>query len=317
MKNKKLATVLTVLCGLVALFSLYKLIDYGVQNARTARLNAETVQLVSTEEPASVSATETDTIAETADLIAKATDSLPAVTPEPVASGADASQAPGPTATPMLKTIYSVSSNPTTPPVLLEMQSLKQKFKDTIGFLRIPCISRINFAIVQRNNTFYLNHDLTGASNVTGAAFLDEACSIWPRSRNLVIYAHNMKSGEMFGELNRMADSSILAKDPFVYFSTLYEEGTYLPIYIGVCRVEDVPFYRTDFSNEADFDAFFSILRQRSDVRLATEAVYGDDLLTLVTCVSSDSDDRFVVVLRKLRDGENPDIAKRSVFPNL
>lgn len=306
MKNKKLVTALTVLCGLVALFSLYKLIDYGVQNARTARLNAETVELIATSAPEPVSPA-----SETAQMTEALTESPAPVSESPLNSD------PLPTATPTLKTIYSISSGPTKPPVLPSMQTLKQKYSDTVGFLKIPCIARINFAIVQRNNTFYLNHDLTGASNVTGAAFLDEACSIWPRSRNLVIYAHNMKSGEMFGELNRLADTSTLARDPFVYFNTLYDEGTYLPLYIGVCRVEDVPFYRTDFSDESDFDAFCGILRDKSDIRLATEAIFGDDLLTLVTCVSSESDDRFVVILRRLRDGEDPNIAKRSVFPDL
>lgn len=306
MKNKKVLTLLSVLCGLIALFSLYKLIDYGIQNARTAHLNAETAELLASGSPESASS---------APESAPATQ-LPVESVVPVTESAPVSD-PLTTAAPTLKTIYSISSNPTKPPVILPMQTLKLKYRDTVGFLRIPCISRINFAIVQRDNTFYLNHDLTGASNVTGAAFLDEACSVWPRSQNLVIYAHNMKSGEMFGELNRMAEVSVLAKNPFVYFNTLYDEGTYLPLYIGVCGVDEVPFYRTDFSDEADFDAFCQILKEESDVRLATDAIFGDDLLTLVTCISSESDDRFVVVLRKLRDGENPDIAKRSVFPNL
>lgn len=298
MNNKRFTVLLTVVCGLVAVFSLGQLVSYWIQNSGSDRLNSQIVEIIeATEAPVSVPSA-----------------AVPA-TKAPLRCESEAPASPDPTAAPTLRTIYSVTSAPTMPPVLSSMREVHLRWPDVVGYLKVPCVPRIDFAVVQRNNTFYLDHDISGAKNVTGAAFLDEACSVWPRSTNLVIYAHNMKSGLMFGELRRMADTSVLAKDPFVSFNTLYEEGTYVPLYIGVCSVSDVPFWRVSFVDEADFSSFVSILRETSDVRLNTDALFGDELLTLVTCVDSGSDDRFVVILRKLREGESPDAARRSVFP--
>ena len=36
------------------------------------------------------------------------------------------------------------------------------------------------------------------------------------------------------------------------------------------------------------------------------EAVYGDQLLTLSTCYADEDNSRFIVVARRLRDGEKP-----------
>ena len=314
MKNKKLLTLLSVLCILLAVFSLWKLTDYIVQNARTRRLNAENAALLAaaTETAGPAADTATPSPAEATPAPAKETDVPAEETAVPTEETAE--PLPEPAAT--LKTYYSVLSASGRPIILSDIYELHSRYPDTVGYLKIPCIPRIDFAVVQRDNTYYLNHDISGRKNVTGAAFLDEGCSIWPRSRILVIYAHNMKSGEMFGELHRMANLGLLSKNPWVYFSTLYEADYYAPLFIGTCSIDEVPFWRNSFEDEEDFNGFIGQLREYSEVRLGTEAIFGDDLLTLVTCVDGRDDHRFVAVLRKVREGENTEALKRTVFPD-
>lgn len=195
---------------------------------------------------------------------------------------------------------------------------LYQKNNDLIGWLNVSCLYRINFAVVQGKNNFYMNHDFNKQENVNGSAFLDETCKIWPRDDNLIIYAHNMKSGEMFGELNQLQNAGKIKQNPFVTFDTLYEQGTYVPLAVFVCSVVQADdyfqFYVRNFKSETAFDQYINRARELSRVALKTDAAYGDELLTLVTCYDQANRQRFVVLLRKLRDNETMETAQAAFF---
>ncbi|MCQ2458704.1 MAG: class B sortase [Clostridia bacterium] len=314
MNNKLVRRIVLIVALAVAVYSGARLIGYIAQNARTHRINDENMRMLN--------ATATPVTDEVTVTPEPAAETEPPVSVTEI-SATEQPSAPEQTAVeevtpaPTLRSFMSLgNASATIPPVSDNLRELHRVYPNVVGWLNVHCNKRINFAIVQKNNEYYLDHDMTGAKNVTGAPFLDEVCSVWPRSENLVIYGHNMKSGEMFGELNRLRDRTVLASDPFVTFSTLYETDEYAPLYIGICSVYDVPFYRQSFADENEFDSFISILRQNSEVRLNTDAIYGDDLLTLVTCCDGSDDKRMVVVLRKIRENENLTMLKRSIFPS-
>ena len=56
--------------------------------------------------------------------------------------------------------------------------------------------------------------------------------------------------------------------------------------------------------DETSFELFVLKLRGRSVFGVPVEVEYGDQLLTLVTCSYNDDDGRYIVALRKLREGE-------------
>ena len=56
--------------------------------------------------------------------------------------------------------------------------------------------------------------------------------------------------------------------------------------------------------DEMSFELFVLKLRSRSVFDVPVEVEYGDQLLTLVTCSYNDDDGRYIVALRKLREGE-------------
>ncbi|MBQ8136719.1 MAG: class B sortase, partial [Clostridia bacterium] len=105
------------------------------------------------------------------------------------------------------------------------------------GWLRVRAIPRIDFAWVRGKNAYYIHKDFYGRENAGGTAFLDESCRDWPRDENLIIYAHNLKSGDMFGELHRLTDASVLKANPLIDFDTLYEKGVYAPVAVLVCDI--------------------------------------------------------------------------------
>ena len=190
---------------------------------------------------------------------------------------------------------------------------------DMGGWLRVRAIPRIDFAWVRGKNAFYIHKDFYGRESAGGTAFLDESCTDWPRDPNLIIYAHNLKSGDMFGELHRLSEASLLASNPLIDFDTLYEKGVYVPVSVCVCDINPgtasyFDFNVPTFPNEAAFDAFVNRARELNLVRYGADAKWGDRLLTLVTCFDDANQQRFLVIARELRVGETEESAVSAFF---
>lgn len=58
------------------------------------------------------------------------------------------------------------------------------------------------------DNTYYLDHNYNQEYDKNGSIFLDYNCSVYPRSTNMIVYGHHMKSGNMFGNLQKYAKES-------------------------------------------------------------------------------------------------------------
>lgn len=221
---------------------------------------------------------------------------------------------------PVMETMASPPPTPVPkkPQIQEKFLKLYEGNQDLIGWLKVDCLYRINFAVVQGSNSFYMNHDFDKKENVNGSAFLDETCKIWPRDDNLIIYAHNMKSGDMFGELNQMQSISKLKDNPLVHFDSLYEKGTYIPIAVYVCSVIQAPdyfqFYVRNFSSESALERYVTRARDLSSIQLSTDVQLGDRLLTLVTCYDKENTKRLVVLLRQLRENENENLVQDILF---
>ena len=331
MKNKT-RLVLMIICIAVAIYSGARLISYIVEWNQAHRINEENAALVAEQAKETEIPRETGTPAPVETPQTAAAPAVIAETAEPV------TDTPAPEAgTAAEDDPYDNTREPdeqqevrSTPRSLVAMQNahkeVLQKYRklhlnnpDMVGYLKIPLLPRIDLAVVHRDNTYYLNHDFSGRKNSNGTLFLDESCSMDPRSDNLLVYGHNMRSGEMFGELHRLGSGSFLAGDPSVTFDTLYEEATYFPFCIGIVSLdpEDEDYFnftRIDFYGESDLDDFASQAKAVSTVRLGTDVRYGDELLTLVTCCDGSDSKRFIVMLRKMRADETVESAKRSVF---
>ncbi len=239
------------------------------------------------------------------------------------------SEEPQLTASPTLETTQSPATTPdprttatpfrpvttlspwTKPEVLLTYQGLLERNRDFVGWLNIERLYRVDFAVVQRDQSYYIRRDFDGRSNINGTAFMDVLSSIWPRTDNLIIYAHNMKNGEMFGELHRLLEEPYYREAPITTFNTLYERASYVPIAAMNCDVTPggrfFNFCVADFPSEKSFDKFIARAQELSAIKPPYDVHYGDQLLTLVTCVEQDSAERVVVLLRRIRDNETPE----------
>lgn len=97
--------------------------------------------------------------------------------------------------------------------------------RDIKGWLEIEG-TEVSYPVVQSSdNDYYLRRDFYQNSNDHGVPFLDYRCDVQEPSDNLVIYGHNMRDGQMFGELINYKDLSYYQEHPVIQFDSVYAEG--------------------------------------------------------------------------------------------
>lgn len=192
--------------------------------------------------------------------------------------------------------------------VLPEYETLYQKNKKLIGWLQIDGTS-IDYPVMQTvNNEYYLDHNFNQEYDKNGSLFLDAACDVVDRNTNLIIYGHHMKSGKMFGNLNSYSSKEYCEKHSTIRFDTIYEKGLYQVMYVFRSRIfneDEVVFKYYKFFDAASEKEFSSNMQEMAALSLydtGVTAVYGDELLTLSTCDSSEQDGRFVVVAKRIKE---------------
>lgn len=191
--------------------------------------------------------------------------------------------------------------------VLPEYETLYQKNKKLIGWLQIDD-TNIDYPVMQTvNNEYYLDHNFNQEFDKNGSLFLDAACDAVDRNTNLIIYGHHMKSGKMFGNLNSYSSKEYCERHSTIRFDTIYEKGLYQVMYVFRSRIyneDEVVFKYYKFFDAASEKEFASNMQEMAALSLydtGVTAVYGDELLTLSTCDSSEQDGRFVVVAKRIK----------------
>lgn len=192
------------------------------------------------------------------------------------------------------------------PDVLDEYKSLYNSNKRLIGWLKIDD-TKIDYPVMQTtNNEYFLNHNFNQQTDRNGALFLDKDCDVLTPSTNLIIYGHHMKSGNMFGTLDKYSSEEYYKEHPIIQFDSIYEKGAYEVMYVFRSRIyneEDVVFKYYQFidaMSQQEFDSNMAEMAALSLYDTGVTASYGDRLLTLSTCDYYVNDGRFVVVARRI-----------------
>lgn len=190
--------------------------------------------------------------------------------------------------------------------VLEEYEALYNKNKRLIGWLEIDG-TNIDYPVMQTtNNEYYLDHNYNQEYDKNGSLFLDADCDVVRRNTNLIIYGHHMKSGKMFGDLNKYSSESFCKEHSIIRFDTIYEKGTYEVMYVFRSRIyneDEIVFKYYQFFDASSAREFNSNMNEMAAIALydtGVTASYGDELLTLSTCDYSETDGRFVVVAKRI-----------------
>lgn len=215
------------------------------------------------------------------------------------------------------------------PLVLLEnMKSFTEENPDTAGWLTVPGTNVDNVVLQTADNDYYMNKDFYGNYNVAGQLFVDYRCIINDydnnQTDNVVVYGHNQADGTMFGTLKRYKikkdntkNFDFYLQNPTFTFSSLYEEYTYKIIAMFVIEVE--PYQTRDgiifdyhnyinFGKNRTYSDFEENVLARTAVNTGVDFNEDDKFMTLSTCSNEFEPSRFVIIGRRVRDGESPEV---------
>lgn len=205
---------------------------------------------------------------------------------------------------------------------------LKQN-KDVVGWVKIPNTD-VDYPFVRdpgyippgntyyggneyAENEYYLTHALDGSFNRDGTLFMDWRDDFGgaeeKQSENIIIYGHNMADNTMFGSLRRYRqDPSFFEQAPFVELSSNYRDYDYVIcafLITGGNWYSDFLYWNMEeLDNEKEFNSYMDQARSKWMLDTGVDVKYGDKLLTLSTCYSDADNSRFIVIARRLRDGE-------------
>lgn len=235
-----------------------------------------------------------------------------------------------------LQTLYAASSSTDVEPpedypaeYLAKFSDLYQINPDIQGWLSIEGTS-FSYPVVQSDedtstSQYYLRRDFHGAESDHGVPFLDYRASVKLPSDNLVIYGHNMRDGQMFEELLNYKKLDYYRAHPIIRFDSVYEEAEYKVLAMFITNTQSIHGDVFDYHNfinaesDEDFDRYLYSVQIRSILNTGVDVGPGDQLLTLSTCSYEFEDARFVVIARKVRDGEDAavDTARASENENV
>jgi SrtB family sortase len=184
---------------------------------------------------------------------------------------------------------------------------------DLRGWLTIP-ETRIDYPVVQTtNNKKYLETDFFGNENKNGCLFFDKSnlISKYNSSQCLVVYGHNMKTGQMFHELTKFQDVEFYKKNPILAMNTVYEERQYKIFACFLAGTEDENFYnyrKFNFDKPEQFLSFVGDLKERSYFTTGIDVVETDSILMLSTCSNEFKGARLVLAARMVRSNEDSSV---------
>ena len=160
-----------------------------------------------------------------------------------------------------------------------------------------------------RDENYYLERNFSGNPDKNGCLILDTDSCLNPLTTNLIIHGHNMKSGAMFGTLQKYSDAGYCKEHSLI---TLYAEDCerrYEVIAVfrsQVYRKTDqvFKFYKFFQANTPEeFDDFYQNIKALSLYDTGVTAAFGDRFITLSTCAYHVENGRFVVVAKEIGSG--------------
>ncbi len=207
---------------------------------------------------------------------------------------------------------------------LPKFASLYALNEDIAGWIEIEN-TKLAYPVVQApDNDYYLRRDFDKKDNQHGIPFVDFRVDLSKPSTNTLIYGHNMKDGQMFGELIKYKQLSYYKEHPTIIFDSIYQESKFKIVAIFITNAYEAQgpvFNYHNFIQARDDKAlvdFINEIRKRSLINTTVDVTTTDTLLTLSTCDYDFKDSRMVVVARRVRDGESAtvDVQNAKLNPN-
>lgn len=142
--------------------------------------------------------------------------------------------------------------------------------------------TNIDYPVVQGfDNNFYLEHDFFNKKSIAGSVFLDYRVN--KDSKNSIIYAHNMRNGSMFKDLELFKNNEFFNSNNLITISKNDKTYTYKAFSAYYISGEITSYLQTDFNSEEDFSNYLNTIKENSLFKSDIE-INNNDIITLSTC---------------------------------
>lgn len=178
---------------------------------------------------------------------------------------------------------------------------LKEINEDTIGWLTVKN-TKVDYPVVQySDNDYYLKHSFDKKYNTRGWIYADYRNNFDDLNDNTIIYGHNLKSGYMFGTLQKvLAESWYTNKDNLtITFNTINANYNW-QIFSIYTMEKSNDYLVSTFANETNFNNYIKLSKEKSIVDFNVDVKYGDNILTLSTCYK-DSNHRLIIQAKLIK----------------
>lgn len=174
-------------------------------------------------------------------------------------------------------------------------QGLSEINADYVMWLQIYH-TEIDYPVVQRDNSYYLEHNFFGEKSRHGTIFLDEGCKA--EGRFLLLHGHHMKDGTMFGSLKNYKKADFREQHRELGLEWEEKEETY-EIFSGalIDLLEAGRFcYEELPESEEDIKAYLQQLKEVAFWYEEPQWKEGERFVVLSTCDYGTKEQRLIVV---------------------
>ena len=181
------------------------------------------------------------------------------------------------------------------------LEALRSINSDLYGWIQIAGTT-VDYPIVQGNdNDYYVAHDFYKNESSSGCLFLDYRNNSLSDT-NLIVYGHNIRSGDMFGSLKKYEEYEYLKKYDIIYVETLSESANYRIIAVckGQVAYEDEEGFRyynfITANSKLQMEEFWKNIKTHALHPVTYEFKETDKYLTLSTCSSFTENGRLYII---------------------
>ncbi|MBQ9942259.1 MAG: class B sortase, partial [Christensenellaceae bacterium] len=172
-----------------------------------------------------------------------------------------------------------VQTEETEPLYAVDFDGLMALNPDVAGWIISPG-TVIDYPVMHTDdNDDYLRRSFSGEKNRCGCIFIDQDNAKGLADTNTVIHGHRMRDGSMFGSLDQYAKQSYYEEHPVMYL--VMPDGCYrLEIFAAYEARWDAGQTQKVFADDAQFEEFITICREKSDISTSVVVKPGDKIVT-------------------------------------
>ena len=180
--------------------------------------------------------------------------------------------------------------------IQIDFEQLRQINPDVIAWIKFDEPSVIDYPVVHsHDNNEYLTKLFGEGKNTYGTLFVDMNNSGDFSDRNTFIYGHRMKTGSMFGQLEKYADEEFCKQHPYFYIYTPDGEKTKYQVFSAGVVKESSGSYQREFQSDEEFQTYINLIKADSNYMTDAKVTPSSSIVSLSTCTVDSNEDRFLL----------------------